>query len=344
MIGQLLTVLAYHFDQKTQTNRMKYQQLTYAQRYQIFALYSAGYSLRHIARLGKAPSTISREIKRNGLTSDGYDPENAQQMALKRRQLSTKRCLSDATLFIVKTLLSIDWSPDQIAKISQKLGLPVSHECIYQLILKDFKSGGTLHLHLRHRLKRYRRRLHKQRGRIVGRRSIHLRPNEVNKRLRCGDWEVDTVIGRQGTGAIVTLLERKTRTYLIKKVPSKCANVVADAIIDMLQPLAPLVHTITSDNGLEFAEHQRIANTLKTEVYFADPYASYQRGANENANGLLRQYVPKGTDLRTVSDADLAWYQRLINFRPRKILGYHQPAVLFKHYLTQAQAGVAVIG
>ena len=165
---------------------------------------------------------------------------------------------------------------------------------------------------------------------LLNRRSIHDRPSIINRRGRYGDWEIDTVIGKQGTGAMVTLLERKSSFYIVKKVSSKQADVVADATIEMLQPFKSLVHSITSDNGKEFAEHQRIGRELNTDVYFADPYASYQRGANENANGLLRQYVPKGTDLRTVTHKQIEAYQTRLNERPRKSMGTFSRKIFLK--------------
>ena len=228
--------------------------------------------------------------------------------------------------------------PGAISAVCTRIGYPVSHEWIYKYVLADFHGGGGLFTHLRHRLKRYKKRLHKQRGRILGRRSIHDRPAIIDDRERYGDWEIDTVIGKRGTGAIVTLLERKSRFYLVKKVTSKHADAVADATIEMLQPFKALVHSITADNGLEFADHERIAEELDTDVYFADPYASYQRGANENANGLLRQYVPKGTDLRTVTNKLMAKYQQRLNLRPRKTLGFIQPDIIFKEQLQQAMS------
>ncbi|HIF9086907.1 TPA: IS30 family transposase, partial [Photobacterium damselae] len=152
----------------------------------------------------------------------------------------------------------------------------------------------------------------------------------VNSRERFGDWEIDTVLGKHGSGAIVTLLERKSRFYLAKKVSSKSAEEVTKATIEMLMPYKEHVHTITADNGREFAGHQEISDALETKFYFAHPYSSWERGANENANGLLRQYVKKGTDLKTVTDEDIQFAQSRINNRPKKCLGFKQPAVIFK--------------
>ncbi len=319
---------------------MSYRQLTEGQRYQISLLLSQDFSQREIARkLNIAPSTVNRELRRNRDEAGHYDPDRAQQCSLFRRLKPKAKRICENTRNAVDFMLELDWSPEQISAICTRIGYTVSHEWIYSYVLADFNEGGALFTHLRHRLKRYKKRLHKQRGRILGRRSIHDRPRIIDDRGRYGDWEIDTVIGKQGTGAIVTILERKSRFYLVRKVTSKRADAVAAATIDMLQPFKALVHSITADNGLEFADHERIARELETDVYFADPYASYQRGANENANGLLRQYIPKGTDLRTVTQALIAKVQVRLNLRPRKILGFIQPDVIFKEQLRQNMSG-----
>lgn len=318
---------------------MSYRQLTEGQRYQISALLSEEFSQREIARkLNIAPSTIHRELRRNNNSGGSYDPQKAQERTLKRRCKPKPKRVCENTRNAVELMLKMDWSPEQISAICTRIGYPVSHEWIYNYVLADFHGGGGLFKHLRQRLRRYKKRFHKQRGRILGRRSIHARPAMIDNQERYGDWEIDTVIGKRGTGAIVTLLERKSRFYLVKKVTSKHADAVANATIEMLQPFKVMVHSITADNGLEFAAHERIADSLDTDVYFADPYASYQRGANENANGLLRQYVPKGTDLRTVTNKLMAKYQQRLNLRPRKTLGFIQPDLIFKEQLQQAMS------
>ena len=319
---------------------MSYRQLTEGQRYQISTLLSLEFSLRDIAKkLNIAPSTVSRELHRNTSTTGQYDPNTAQIRALNRRLQSKPKRICENTKCAVEFMLKLDWSPEQISAICGRIGYPVSHEWIYQHVLNDHDRGGSLFTHLRHKLKRYKKRLHKQRGRILGRRSIHDRPEIINERGRYGDWEIDTVIGKRGTGVIVTLLERKSRFYLVRKVDTKHAGAVADVAIEMLQPFKELVHSITADNGLEFADHERIARELETDVYFADPYASYQRGANENANGLLRQYIPKGTDLRSLSQSLIEQFQSRLNLRPRKILGFIQPDVIFKEQLQHTMSG-----
>ncbi|RAJ99006.1 IS30 family transposase [Aliidiomarina maris] len=297
---------------------MSYRQLTEGQRYQISAFLPQEFSQQQIARrLNVAPSTNHVELRRNKDKTQSYEPGVAQQRTLSRCLKPMLRRICDNTVCAVEFMLQLNWSPEQILAICTRLGYSVSHEWIYNYVRADFNNGGSLFEHLRHKLKRYKRRFDKQRGRILNRRSIHDRPSIIEQRGRYGDWEIDTIIGKQGTGAMVTLLERKSSFYLVKKVSSKQADVVADATIDMVQPFKSLVHSITSDNGKEFAEHQRIARELDTDVYFVDPYASYQRGANENANGLLRQYVPKGTDLRTVTHRQIEAYKARLNERPR---------------------------
>lgn len=159
--------------------------------------------------------------------------------------------------------------------------------------------------------------------------SIDERPAIVDERSRVGDWEVDTVQGTQGSGAIVSLLERKSRLYLVRYAPNKTASVVADAVIDMLTPYKEQVHTITAENGSEFVDHERVSAALEAQVYFAHPYCAWERGQNENSNGLLRQYVPKGSDLSQVTPEALSAFERRLNLRPRKCLGFKQPQVIF---------------
>ena len=230
---------------------MSYRQLTEGQRYPFSALLSEEFSQREIARkLNIAPSTVHRELRRNNNLCGSYDPQKAQERMLKRRSKPKPKRVCENTRNAVELMLKMDWSPEQISAICTRIGYPVSHEWIYNFVLADFYGGGGLFTHLRHRLRRYKKRLHKQRGRILGRRSIHVRPAIIDDRERYGDWEIDTVIGKRGTGAIVTLLERKSRFYLVKKVTSKHADAVADATIEMLQPFKALVHSITADNGL----------------------------------------------------------------------------------------------
>lgn len=315
---------------------MKYQQLTEGKRYQISALISQGCSVIEMARILKVHrSTIYRELKRN-IQQTHYEPKHAHEQALKRRRESLKFKIPEDTLLYVELALSWRWSPEQISAIGKRIRMPVSHEWIYRYIAKNKRQGGKLYKQLRQGHKRYRKGVNSKRSVIPMPRSIDERPSIVDRRERFGDWEVDTVMGKHGTGALVTLAERKSRMYLVRKVEAKRAHDVRDAIIEMLTPYAEHVHSITADNGTEFVEHRAIAEALNTHVYFAHPYSSWERGLNENFNGLLRQYIPKGTDLRMVTDEAVRMAERSLNLRPRKCLGFRQPESVFKEYLQAA--------
>ena len=313
---------------------MGYKQLIEGQRYQIQAYLQQGFSQSQIARqIGVNKSTVCRELRRNRLC-DEYQPGVAQELAFERRQEASKYRIPEQTREYVEMMLTEDWSPEQIAQVGKRIGHPVSHEWIYRYVARNRAWGGQLYRHLRQGHKRYRKGKQSKRSVIPSPVYIDDRPAIVEERSRVGDWEVDTVMGKQGCGAIVSLAERKSRLYLVRKLPSKNASDVADAMIDMLKPYPVL--TITADNGSEFVEHQRVAESLDAEFYFAHPYASWQRGQNENSNGLLRQYVPKGTDLRKVTDEQLQAYQNRINLRPKKCLGFKQPLVVFNQLISAA--------
>ena len=312
---------------------MKYKQLSYEQRIEIFALLKAGLNQTKIADLiGTSKSTISREIKRNtGLK--GYRPNQANQRALERRQNAEKHVRFTAEIkTIVKKHLEEEWSPEQISGQLKKNSKPtVSHETIYQFIIDDQKNGGELYKHLRLRRKKRRKRIKNgdHRGQIPNRVSIDDRPAIVDTKERVGDWEIDTIIGKNHKGAIVTAVERNTKFSCMRHVRKKEASLVARALIDMLKPYENLVHTLTSDNGKEFSEHVKIADALKAKFYFAHPYSSWERGLNENTNGLIRQYFPKKTCLLNVSDEYILTVQEKLNERPRKTLNFDTPKQLF---------------
>lgn len=309
---------------------MSYQQLTEGRRYQISALLELGISISEIAKTVQCHrSTVYREIRR-GSDNNQYCPKIAQALSVKTRQEARKYRIPQEHVEFIRFLLEADWSPEQISNVLTQAGAGVSHEWIYRFIAQDKRQGGKLYRHLRQGHKRYRRGKRDKAPAIKNAVSIDERPQIVDSRERFGDWEIDTVLGKHGTGAMVTLLERKSRFYLVKKVPSKSASDVTKATIEMLMPYKKHVHTITADNGREFAGHEEIAKQLEARVYFAHPYSSWERGANENANGLLRQYVKKGTDLRTVTDDEINFAQLMINNRPKKCLGFKQPVVIFK--------------
>ena len=315
---------------------MSYQQLTEGKRYQISALLVQGCSAAEIAGIVNVHrSTIYRELERNS-QQGGYEPQQAHDQTLQRRTGSRKFKVPEETVLYVELALSWQWSPEQISGVGQRIGRPVSHEWIYRHVAADKAQGGKLYKQLRQGHKRYRKGVNSKRSVIPEPCSIDERPAIVDRRERFGDWEVDTVLGKHGTGALVTLAERKSRMYLVRKVEAKRAADVREAIIEMLKPYAEHVHTITADNGSEFVEHRAIAKALNAEVYFAHPYSSWERGLNENFNGLLRQYIPKGTDLRTVSEECVRRAEKFLNLRPRKCLGFRQPEVVFREYLQAA--------
>lgn len=309
---------------------MKYQQLTEGKRYQISALLKQGISILRIAKtICCHRSTVYRELKRHQ-GRNHYCPDTAQAMCLAKRQQASKYRIPDTSIVFMRRLIENDWSPEQTAYFLTAVGLPMSHEWIYQYIHNDKKNKGTLYRHLRQGHKRYRRGKRPKASPIKQAVSIDERPLIVDTRERFGDWEVDTVLGKHRSGAMVTLLERKSRFYLVKKVASKSAKDVTQGVIDLLRPYKTHVHTITADNGREFANHQEITKQLETKVYFAHPYSAWERGANENANGLLRQYIPKGTDLRKIDEDWINYAMKQINHRPKKCLGFKQPAIVFK--------------
>jgi IS30 family transposase len=310
---------------------MSYKQLTQEERYQIHAYLKAGFNQTEIAmELNRHKSTISREIARNtGLR--GYRPKQAQRLTLERRQAKPLPWITDATWSNVRKLLRQDWSPEQISLwLDTEYGVSISHEWIYQYVLQDKKYGGTLYRHLRcqkQRRKRYGS--YSRRGQLIDRVSIDERPSVVDSRSRIGDWELDTIIGKNHKQAIVSLTERRSRFTLIQKVKRKTAQCVTEAIISLLAPFSDQVHTLTADNGKEFAGHKVIADTLSAQFYFAHPYASWERGLNENTNGLIRQYFPKKRDFKTITQKEINRVMDKLNNRPRKCLGIKTPNQVF---------------
>jgi IS30 family transposase len=305
-----------------------YTRLTEEERYQIYEGVTEKRSHREIAALiNKHHSTVSREVIRNkGLR--GYRPKQAQEKAQKSHQnkLRFRKLTEDIQLLIAQNM-KLDWSPEQIQGRLRSEGLPmVCATTIYSYIQQDKVSGGSLYKYLRHR-KPYKRRTGstETRGQIIGRISIDERPSIVDKKVRLGDWEADTVIGKGHKGVLVTLAERVSKKTLIAHVPSKHADVVTKAIIRLLYPDKAHLRTITFDNGKEFAYHAQIKEALGADNYFAHPYHSWERGLNENHNGLIRQYLPKGMPLDKVATEDIAIIQAKLNNRPRKLLGYKTP-------------------
>ncbi|MCS3903934.1 IS30 family transposase [Methylohalomonas lacus] len=308
-----------------------YTQLTEHQRYQIQALMKAEHTQTAIADIiGVHKATVSREVRRNrGLR--GYRPKQAQQLADNRREHSQQPRIADSTWHLVERWLRDEWSPEQISDALRcRHGIRLSHEWIYQYVLHDKASGGDLYRHLRcqkRRRKRYGS--YSRRCQLVNTVSIEERPAIVDCKSRLGDWEVDTVIGQGYRQALVTLTERRSMYTLLGHVQCRTANAVRVAIVRLLRSLKGPVHTITSDNGKEFAEHETISEVLDTSFYFAHPYASWERGLNENINGLIRQYFPKKMDFSTITKEQVKRVMNKLNNRPRKTLGYRTPHEVF---------------
>ena len=312
---------------------MSYNQLTENERYQIYILKKAGHSQVDIAeKLERHPTTISRELRRNkGLK--GYRPGQAQKLTDARRNEARKaRKVTDEVQKQIETLIRQELSPQQVATYLERQKIvSLHHETIYQLVYADKANGGDLYTHLRVASKPYRKRYgsNDRRGKIKNRVSIDERPAVVDRCNRVGDWEGDTVIGKGRKGALLTMVERKTLYTVIVRLTGKKADLLADAAVAHMAHLTDKVKTITFDNGLEFAGHEEIAKGLETDIYFAHPYASWERAINENTNGLIRQYFPKGTDLSKVTDEQVQFVMDRLNSRPRATRGGRSPNELF---------------
>ena len=308
-----------------------YNRLTGDKRIELYALKKAGFSQAAIAaQLNVHPSTISRELQRNtGLR--GYRPKQAHRLACARKVQASCSRISQSTWKSVDAMLEQDWSPEQISGYLKVSGDPsVSPEWIYQHVYADKRQGGSLHTHLRCQKKRRKRRgTTDRRGQIIGRVCISERPEVVETRSRIGDWEADTVIGRQGGEVLVTLAERKSRFSIIIKAENKTATAVSAAITRAMAPHASNVHTLTYDNGKEFAYHKKVSDGLEAQAFFAHPYHSWERGLNENTNGLIRQYLPKGKSFDDLTDQEVQDIMDKLNNRPRKCLGFRTPNQVF---------------
>ncbi len=307
----------------------QYTQLTQEQRYHIYALKrTRNFTQSQIAEMISVHKlTISRELKRNR-GGRGYRPKQAHEFALARRRAHAVTHISQDIWELVKKILWLDLSPEQISgRLKIERGISISHESIYQYIYADKQNSGDLYKHLRCQKKRYGK--YSLRGQIPDRIGIELRPAIVNARCRIGDWEVDTIIGKGHCQAIVSLTERRSMFTLLGKVPQKSTELVTDTIIRLLIPFKKMVHTITSDNGREFTDHKTIAKKLKAAFYFAHPYHAWERGLNENINGLVRQYFPKDHDFKTITEEQINLIIDRLNNRPRKGLGFLTPKEVF---------------
>ena len=304
-----------------------YKHLSREERYQIYSLRLAKQTISEIARLlGRHRSTISRELGR-GRGLRGYRAEQACSKASERAKKSRNARRVDAKVWAdVSFYLGLQWSPEQIAS-----KLEVSHESVYLHVYANKAAGGQLHKNLRSQKPRRKRHLsgRDRRGQIPNRRPISERPEHIEQRRQVGHWEGDTVIGAAHKQAIVTLVERKRGFTVLAKVSNKTTDLVRRSIEIKLKPLCSRVKTLTVDNGKEFADHQAVDQALGIQTFFADPYCSWQRGSNENFNGLLRQYIPRKRRMETVSEEELTMIENRLNHRPRKRLGFKTPHEVF---------------
>ena len=314
-----------------------YKQLTSEQRYTISVLLQSKTKKSDIAKaINVHPSTVSREIRRNSGIRGRYNWETAQANAIRtKRKKPGNHSVDDAIKQEAKNLLVTEqWSPEQISGTLAKDGKHISHETIYRMIRKDKAEGGTLYKNCRHRLKHRARPVGGKRVSIPNRTSISERPVEADGK-RFGDFEMDTIVGPNNQQAIVTLVDRSTNMLFMKKLKyGKDAENLAHTVIDMLKPIKEKLKTITTDNGTEFSAHEIISKALGVEVFFTDPYSSWQKGAIENANGLIRQYIPKKISFNNYDDKDIKDIKDKINRRPRKKLGFDTPIERFsKNFL-----------
>jgi IS30 family transposase len=312
-----------------------YHQLTQEERYIISAQLMCGHSQAHVAHLlQRHRSTISRELRRNATTHDGrYRAEKAHSYAVARRRRCRRRPhFSVAAMARVARLLRRKWSPEQIAGVLCKhASLRISHETIYRRLRRDKTSGGVLWRHTRIMSKfgRKRYRSRDSRGVLPGKRPITERPVAVERREKVGHWEGDTVMGRDLRHCVLTLVERKTGYAIIKKLTARNKIEVTQAATRAIRRHCHKFKTLTLDNGTEFHDYAMLEQRFPLTVYFATPHHAWERGSNENFNGLLRQYLPKGTYMRKVTQAQCDQIARELNNRPRKRFGFDTPAALY---------------
>lgn len=315
-----------------------YKHLTNEQRVIIAYMLRQNKSKKEIAtEIGCSVRTIFYEIKRNSSSGRNqcYNASPAQKRSQERRKNSVKKpALSQADIEVLRQKIGVEkWSPEQVCGRFRAEGKQMAcHETIYRYIyMKDKPEGGVLHLSLRqsHRNRRRRKNSKQKRGIIKDRVSITQRPKVVELKNRIGDYEADTIVGKGHKSNIATITDRKSLYTFIVKLDSKEAKHTAQRISQKLKRANAIVKTITVDNGKEFAAHKIISKELKTQVYFAHPYSAFERGANENANGLIRQYYPKKTDFKNVSHYELKRVENELNNRPRKKLNYKTPKEVF---------------
>ena len=295
------------------------------------ALRRQGFNQAEIARsLGRHRSTVCRELRRNSTRADGrYRASTAQERANGRRSRSRRNLrFSAADFALIDELLCRQWSPEQVAGHLARSGLlAISHETIYRHVWRDKKAGGFLYTHLRGARKRRRKRYgaYDSRGKLAGKRPISERPPEVETRRQTGHWEIDTVAGTGSKDCIVSLVERKSGLLLIGKLGDRTTASLNRRVIHFIRQNDTAFKTVTADNGTEFHDYKGIEARTRALFYFARPYHSWERGSNENANGLIRQYLPKGASMAGLSQQRCNAIAQKLNTRPRKRLGFRTP-------------------
>jgi len=313
---------------------MNYRQLNAEERSVLAALRTHGLSLAEIGRhLGRHRSTIWREVRRNCAPYDGgYRSRRAHQRAHARRWRSRRNSqFGKAQWARVETLLRQEWSPEQVAGYLRRHGeLSISHETIYRHVWRDRQRGGSLHLHLRCAQKQCRKRYGRNdsRGRLAGKRMIGERPASIEKRRRLGHWEIDTMMGQslgESSDCILTLVERKTGYVQIGKLAARTVEQASKATLALMRRHPQQFKTITSDNGTEFHGYAHIEAASAVKFYFANPHHSWERGTNENTNGLIRQYLPKGQSMASLTQSHCDAIATHLNERPRKRHAYRTP-------------------
>jgi IS30 family transposase len=313
----------------------RYHQLTSGERYALSALRKQGYSQAEIARaLGRHPSTVSREIRRNRSKDGRYRPPVADDFARRRRSRSRRnRRFGPQHWAIVLSCLEKQWSPEQIAGRLRRSGeLRISHETIYRYIWRDLGRGGAAHLQLRGARKQRRKRYgsYDSRGRLAGKRMISERPPAAENRSRVGHFEGDTVLGSADKHCILTLVDRRTGYLMIGKLENRTAQATRDRAVSLISQAQRPVRTLTVDNGTEFHGYKDIEAVTGTRFYFATPHHSWERGTCENTNGLIRQYLPRLKSMAHISQRDCSRIAQLLNQRPRKRLGFLTPAECYE--------------
>lgn len=306
---------------------MKYRRVTNEHRLCLKAMLETGISQATIAlKLEFHPSTISRELGRNS-GKKGYRLKQAQRFCDERQEYRfSARKMLPSVIEAVTQKIRLKWSPEQISNWLRINGEPyVAPQTIYTFLYEDKKSGGTLWKNLRYAHKQRRRRFpnEERRGRIQNARPISERSNSANKRKKCGHWERDTMMGHNRRNVVLVLTDRKTRYNLFSKLDRRLAPLITARTVKLLRGLP--VRSITNDRGQEFAGHQKLEKKLGKPIYFCEPYSSFQRGTNENRIGILRQYIPKGSDISNLHGRTLKRYQDEINQRPMKCLGWRSP-------------------